>query len=1594
ILNKCNISGGCTASVQVNVDRWNASNFGASQGYSVNKICDQQGDCNIGTVECRIPYNGSACKVATSSKIAEWTSRGYEIYLNLGVTTSTSNTKFFDRDAQTCASNQAGCSQFIRVGDGHQSGLVTTTTDGYKLAITNQDYDPSTIVANDIAYLKKAPWYYNCYSDSANGSWPATQGELDDVLIKRNSECSNYAGVCIPSEVGCKLYEPKNGDPEVPGVVKPIDSCPSECDGYQVYRQSQTAFSSPRYTQFIANNKAKYCSASYAGCDEFTNLDELVAGGESKEYYTNLRICQKNAPIGPSDAKTYYTWEGAETTGYQLVTFKLKQSNSTGVESGSPCTKMQYNGASDKDAQCGDASNITDELIQTAVDLAPITNHNLVSYLAYISSTTDATQIPTGAVSQSVADKLHEYGICLKLETHGYNANGVDIAPNADCREFYDSNGDVYYRLLSKVIYVTDDCHPYRRTLTQDPSLTTQCAELNNENVSVTQCDCVSNNGFWSDEKECVYMAVPKMGQSCSASFVGCREYTGNLSNDINFLVNDNFDNSYSNWSGSNSNLSIVSTAVGGFSWFTKATTSKQVYVKRNHTYTLSFWAKGYPGGDNDHASSAGFDLESIKFSSASEQSDYFAKSQLQNISLNVPKVHIGNEWQRYDLGPVFVTFADDGWQDLTINPGATNSIGNDLYIDNITLKEVKGNVYVIENSWFTPNSCDNKLDDPTGTACANGRCNPGEMLGCQAYNNKTDNVDPIYLRSFTSLCRAEAVGCEAMIDTHNSNATSSESFGGTVATADSVSVVKDNLAFIVNDKKFSCLAENKGCSAYGQPVINNRNEVMGYSTVYIKNDPQTYSRSLCRAENLWCGEYATNNTYNYFKDPRQQVCEFKSLTTSSTPAWYRMGEDGLCDTSPYQTIGLGVVSEKLQPDQNMKWAGVCPSSQSSCTEFIDPLTNNYASLLYNGDFSQNLGDINRPDGWEINSIGFNYKKEVTHSFVTGIVSQDVNLIDDRLYSLSMLADGQVAIDVKCSEGSMRSPDGSMVISSDGSSASLNYNLIASSSVSGRLYARDTKNCTLLVGASGSVTDVKLTESGVYYNLSDQMTDSRASCQGMVDYRKGCVLLNDRGAVNYADNPSTRDRSYLIYDADYIENKNVGTSQAIAVNKANDDSSGLKSNVSANAVIKVQPDRQCASWLYCNTFEKGNVNDPNPVLGSSDQCLGLALCSALDGMGNCSLFVNNQNKISVYDKGLDINKTGYSMLGKQIPNASGKSSSTVLGYYPYHLMSQVGEDANIANSDFEYIYNADQPKPIGWKPGVDTAWTIDKFSVATSKTDRKEGIGYLKVNADGTVRSNPISVDGDNAYSFSAWINTSYLYPSPQAKVLISVNGRVIDTVSAGLPWQRISKPLPPEVYQNGGALYVSVQNCFATVGSGQNTKCMTIQQASTTVTTGCLDSNLDGQCDVSGYSLFDLISLKPILEAGKDVNNSNIYISRSCRLYPEGDSQACNYVKNGDMYNGWQGFCMVSDPNNPQICLQWWPVDKIKGDGEPYYFSKSFPLYYCAALEGDMHLVEHREVVLFNYTSKTIKSAWNSAAWYKWLGPPGLIYAGVNTVF
>ncbi|MFH1194043.1 MAG: hypothetical protein V1661_03550 [bacterium] len=791
--------------------------------------------------------------------------------------------------------NASGASQYLF----DPANLISTCKIGADQSMELSGNAPADYTRFSCAFLTPSQTLYakalvggNSFTDAIQleeGSSATTflasgYGSVESVNIKiapsyldcpaggTNPECANYAPSCRADEAGCQNYAPKDGSPAISGVATVNDICPQSCVGYETYKQDATLFESEKFPNYLIPSTAKACSAQDVGCDEFTNLTN-----ETKEYFGFVRQCIK--PDATQDA-VFYTWEGSDTTGFQLKSHRLK------------------------------------------VDLSQSSLGDPVP--AYILNTDPAA--------------------CTKAI---FTAPIGSANYNPDCREFYNAKGTVSYRLLSKTIVSTDECVDYRKT---DSDAT----------------NCAASGGAWNTAGQyCVYRGYKAESKSCSAAANGCRAYSGAAAANLRFVFQDDFEaNGVSGWTGGA--VSAESLSAGGHSLkgAANATISKNLagLVFPNGTYTISFWAKA-PAGGKVNINFAG---TGAVFTPGSNAADLKA------------------DWRFYEIGPFNLSPALN-------NPSLQISLsgGSGFYIDNIILKEASQKNYLIKNSWTTPAACDQT---------AGGLYLPQAMLGCKDFKDK-NNAD-VYLKSFASLCRDEAVGCAAFANTQNGKADKNEIYnvicarpdkaGGdckynneTVCSvgqgssicrfkiSDGVMPAKsyrqanykdfnsfetklasdapaggyliardestteapaDNTIYAVANTQYACQAKDLGCSTLGQgDIYTGANQ----ASVYYKNNPDNYSNLLCSTEAEGCESWTSNKGTDYFKVPAKG-CEWRDAGGGGIGGWFKAGTEEACYPGFIPNSANGIW-RNADPNYNGS-VGTCPAAQDGCTQFFDPL--------------------------------------------------------------------------------------------------------------------------------------------------------------------------------------------------------------------------------------------------------------------------------------------------------------------------------------------------------------------------------------------------------------------------------------------------------------------------------------------------------------------------------------------------------------------------------------------------------------------------------------------------------------------------------
>lgn len=1355
---------------------------------------------------------------------------------------------------------------------------------------------------------------------------------------------------CAFDDVGCELYTPLTSGVPVTGKVTDPSSCdqndPSSCDqcpaafvGCKAFREmaiDHTPTRQAREPVSFVPSTGKTCPATMVGCEEYTNLDEVARGGEGREYYSFIRQCVKPADAG-ANAQSYYTWVGSDEFGYQLREFNLLKSNA----SNAPCTNLGP-----------DAPFAGGQRYPNCVDGIPFDDNN------------DGTAEPH-PVASCTAD---------------------DLLTNPDCTEFYNSTGQVTYRLRSRIIFVSDECHPFRNTVD-------------------------SNEG-----RDVTYHMVPGEGLSCAAEYAGCREYKGSAGQNVRTLLSSTFeDGTIAPWTSNASpelNPSNNATQAGGHSMVVfditagGATAVVGPSLEQKRSYVLSFWAAG---GANDVS------IESGLYDGTGALIAKFTGTAIARAGT----------WNQYSLGPLFL-------DQFTSDPNAVLFIGgtNAFYLDNIVFQEVVDDLFVIKDSY---------------TECSG-------YENCAAYSDRDGRTN--FLKSFSKICDAGAVGCEALIETYNSDNPFSENvqvtsrkrgdwntdgsvnykdrdllknyFSGTcttglnkatpctpndsledpgicgagercqpgvvrtdpwaimdvdgngsVTTADrqylinyisggpapvpypmSITIPGDTTVAVVNNRENYCQSSVAGCTALGKPFLNADNIVEGYETAYVINDPDTYSTALCRQEESGCQEYNSDAGFAYFKSPGTRTCVY-STPAGGTPGWYVNGTDVGC--GPQQTVSS--IAEGM--------TGLCPAAQSGCTEYRDPLD---------------------PKGCDVN-VPANYRN--VGRCVGGASAG--TFCDTTAFCTAGPNNGQ--------ECDVVNPGGTCGINPATSTA----------------YPCVLANATQCSGGSCQA----VASCNAHYYI--ESTVDKQSCNGVVDDLGGCRLFFNSNVP-----PPTF----------YAK----GTTDGSVPSGACDNNAGtpLVPDCDANEVVKVQRDRVCSTWLECSTgtkivnakgekeeacFARTPCNKLDPVTG---KCVGFRACS--DSGIPCTRDADCINGICTP---LDP-KTPESVCQKKSTVRCTAPSDCLIGGDDFGpCVSLPGPDLNFTSSDNQDINNVNLLSNMSGlvKPGLSWGVTLrcrnnpDKeCTAASAATDCSDGICDLLVDR---------NIPGDKPYSImeeqgmagtsnqdlikdgdfwdSNFLESTSVKPDDDSTLvttgksfrgwetvgtttIVRLTERGDDGSIPGNPKlneNNILEVKPGSVIGDGatynlgvsalsGVDYVLSFKAAYEQGNAQPGDALTFKlvhyNASgvkvgetvfgvytpttaweefifdpKTVSTASVSSTKLSitQNTASGRAVYlDDVSMRPVLKVKDGADNK---IVRTCRMYPRTDSPLCEYVDHdGVTFRGWRGYCIEKDPKNPNICINWWPVDIITGETSVFGqeglagYNGRTPLYYCLNGKGN----------------------------------------------
>ncbi|MFH1253693.1 MAG: hypothetical protein V1664_05215 [Candidatus Uhrbacteria bacterium] len=784
-------------------------------------------------------------------------------------------------------------------------------------------------------YLKVPPVWLDC------------QGEATDP-----TDCESYATVCSATDVDCSLYSPADNDPDVPAILAEEDQCPSECVGYTSYKQEDSAYDAGEYPLYFIADTADSCTLAQVGCDEFTNLET-----EAVQNFSYLRACVTQDMT--TDEAVYFTWEGSDNTGYQLVSYQLLETDldsetvtySQDTDNDGTIDSLDNDDDGDGISDTAEATTDSDQdgIYDTDDDYNDLTStedvyerdvYNVINDSYASSAPCVNWQVESGS-SLVCHDSLTEIEDTDECNEH------EDIFSNPDCREFYDVAGQIHYRLYSETVSITDDCTAFRKT------------DSNSE-------DCAASGGYYTTAGECRYFVYPAESTSCSAP--GCREYTGGGSRNSSAIFTEYFENgNYDNFESTASlSISNESVAVDGHSLRVVVTSATDDFVQTQQDYTTNqaecsdsagcvsansecVVAEGDIGCGALNDSLVAGKTYLVKFwakGTGSLEVSMIDNGGVDGLHHFDGSVTLTSDWRLYELGPLDTSNENDfGYFDenavLAFYPSV---VGQIFYLDNIELEQTEEDLTLVKDSWVTPSTCDQTPDEVDSAQY---------YLGCEEYTDQNNETFNIY--QFTDLCSEAAVGCSAYYASQNSSSEYSQLFNLTCYNADgadadtepdtvteatactmdseevctiiagynncqfdyegnlpvplpvnivlgpeAVYVPADEIKYFIASDDFSCTAENKGCTEAGEPTYSqDKTRVESFEAVYLLNQPDNYDDVLCSNEELFCAEWASTEDGNfYFKNPGDKACEYKtgvSINNVSYDGWFRTGTSEFC---------------------------------------------------------------------------------------------------------------------------------------------------------------------------------------------------------------------------------------------------------------------------------------------------------------------------------------------------------------------------------------------------------------------------------------------------------------------------------------------------------------------------------------------------------------------------------------------------------------------------------------------------------------------------------------------------------------------------
>jgi len=961
------------------------------------------------------------------------------------------------------------------------------------------------------------------------------------AALRPKEECKDYAQPCISDEVGCNRYTP-------------VSFLSNEVPG----KFLPAVFTPDGNNVQLWNDQ---CDQKCVGYAAYKELESNYANGQDLVYIT---------PPSPYNTATAAKACTAEESG--CASFTNLNQNVGQME------KVEYYA-----------------FLRQCIKPDPVRQKNFYTYEGSIEGfqlkvfnlvqDTDGTSDNTGRAGgpkyfyRTAADLAQMQSSCNATAYRNKTAN-------SDCREFNDDQGNIYYRILANTIVVSDQCTDYRLNNTD---LYTEPAYANNA------AGCAANKGFYNNntcqlcfqggeyrDGFCFYSGLPsgvattagEASRVCSAEVETCRQYKGNTGNNVDEIFNDKFESSstteaLANWDVNRGQITLAAesthTTEHSLGYAGNGSVYKNLTLNTNESYYLTFWAKGNAQTINVSLNDA-TNVQIVGLGSAS----------------------VSDVWRQYRLGP-----ANLGGINQPVRLTFTTGVNGRLFLDNVQFTKVNSTLYLVKKTLAVDPICDSNQNDNL----------PGEALGCQEYKNQSNN--PIWLTNFSYLCRNNAVGCVAVMDSFNTTEKGENIYNlwlpGTPGTETKIDLGEGNQP--------SCFVSVGETGCYVKSIKDVDSAVVR-SKFVLTGNPQRQSPTLRPrfvTSTVLISADTPSSTPMYLVADKAATCQAANLGCTLA---------GAVTQTP---TGVHYTTTTIKNDPALYDTTICTNEAVGCGEyksgggsyyFKDPNVVGQKICTYKDNINVN-GNVRK--GWFWKGVG---RCSISNNYCSE--------------------------DKDCSQGNTCQGKDAQPCYPDYLTNGSEYDLWSFGTAGN--YQNFVGECPAVQDKCTKFVDRNDNDKTYYLINDERLSEGSDKCSGQVSEREGCILVDN------TEQPTK------LWEAAATYKQSTDNNYRLVAPKSTD-----KNN--SNMIVSVVKDRECAEWLYC----KYNRASRNPDTGElTNKCYGLGVCNkALAGTNQCEgeVTYDVQRLNSRLDQNIYINRD-VSWVGLDYSGWSLYNSYGIIGYKP------------------------------------------------------------------------------------------------------------------------------------------------------------------------------------------------------------------------------------------------------------------------------------------------------------------------------------------